>query len=96
MQKRISDIINPNFHSFWKAINSDKYLFYVLKGGRASAKSTHVAIWLIYAMMKFPVTTLCVRKVANTLSDSVFEQLKEAIEILGVSHLWKIQKSPLQ
>lgn len=96
MQKRISDIINPNFHSFWKAINSDKYLFHVLKGGRASAKSTHVAIWLIYAMMKFPVTTLCVRKVANTLSDSVFEQLKEAIEILGVSHLWKIQKSPLQ
>lgn len=96
MQKRISDIINPNFHSFWKAINSDKYLFHVLKGGRASAKSTHVAIWLIYAMMKFPVTTLCVRKVANTLSDSVFEQLKEVIEILGVSHLWKIQKSPLQ
>ena len=96
MKKRISDIINPNFYSFWKAINSDKYLFYVLKGGRASAKSTHVAIWLIYAMMKFPVTTLCIRKVANTLSDSVFEQLKEAIEILGVSHLWKIQKSPLQ
>lgn len=96
MKKRISDIINPNFYSFWKAINSDKYLFHVLKGGRASAKSTHVAIWLIYAMMKFPVTTLCVRKVANTLSDSVFEQLKEGIEILGVSHLWKIQKSPLQ
>ena len=96
MSKKISEVINNNFKSFWKAVNSDKYLFYVLKGGRASAKSTHVAIWLIYAMMKFPVTTLCVRKVANTLSDSVFEQLKEAIEILGVSHLWKIQKSPLQ
>lgn len=96
MSKKISEVINNNFKSFWKAVNSDKYLFYVLKGGRASAKSTHVAIWLIYAMMKFPVTTLCVRKVANTLSDSVFEQLKEGIEILGVSHLWKIQKSPLQ
>ena len=96
MQKRISDIINPNFHSFWKAINSDKYLFHVLKGGRASAKSTHIAIWIIKNAMKNPITTLCIRKVGNTLSESVYEQLKEAIEFLGVSHLWKCQKSPLQ
>ena len=96
MQKRISDIINPNFHSFWKAINSDKYLFHVLKGGRASAKSTHIALWIIKNAMQNPITTLCIRKVGNTLSESVYEQLKEAIEFLGVSHLWKCQKSPLQ
>ena len=96
MKKRISDIINPNFYSFWKAINSDKYLFHVLKGGRASAKSTHIAIWIIKNAMKNPITTLCIRKVGNTLSESVYEQLKEAIEFLGVSHLWKCQKSPLQ
>ena len=39
---------------------------------------------------------MCIRKVGNTLAESVFEQLKEAIEILNVSHVWKIQKSPLQ
>lgn len=94
--KKISEIINPNFHSFWKAINSDNYLFHVLKGGRASAKSTHIAIWIIVNAMKNPVTTLCIRRVGNTLTESVFEQLKEAIEFLGVTHLWKIQKSPLQ
>ena len=96
MNKRISEIINKNFYEFWKAINSDKYLFHVLKGGRASAKSTHIAIWLVLALMKYPVTCLCIRKVGNTLAESVFEQLKEAIEILNVSHVWKIQKSPLQ
>ena len=96
MSKRISEIINKNFYEFWKVINSNNYLFHVLKGGRASAKSTHIAIWLVLALMKYPVTCLCIRKVGNTLAESVFEQLKEAIEILNVGHVWKIQKSPLQ
>ena len=96
MNKKISEIINKNFYEFWKTINSDKYLFHVLKGGRASAKSTHIAIWLVLALMKYPVTCLCIRKVGNTLAESVFEQLKEAIEILNVGHVWKVQKSPLQ
>ena len=96
MHKRISEIINKNFHEFWRVINSNKYLFHVLKGGRASAKSTHIAIWLVLALMKYPVTCLCIRKVGNTLAESVFEQLKEAIDILNVGHVWKIQKSPLQ
>lgn len=96
MHKRISEIINKNFHEFWKTINSNKYLFHVLKGGRASAKSTHIAIWLVLALMKYPVTCLCIRKVGNTLTESVFEQLKEAIDILNVGHVWKVQKSPLQ
>ena len=96
MHKKISEIINENFYEFWKTINSNKYLFHVLKGGRASAKSTHIAIWLVLALMKYPVTCLCVRKVGNTLAESVFEQLKEAIDILNVGHVWKVQKSPLQ
>ena len=96
MHKKISEIINKNFHEFWKVINSNKYLFHVLKGGRASAKSTHIAIWLVLALMKYPVTCLCIRKVGNTLTESVFEQLKEAIDILNVGHVWKVQKSPLQ
>lgn len=96
MHKRISEIINKNFYEFWKTINSNKYLFHVLKGGRASAKSTHIAIWLVLSLMKYPVTCLCIRKVGNTLAESVFEQLKEAIEILNVGHVWKVQKSPLQ
>lgn len=96
MHKKISEVINKNFYEFWKTINSNKYLFHVLKGGRASAKSTHIAIWLVLALMKYPVTCLCIRKVGNTLAESVFEQLKEAIDILNVGNVWKAQKSPLQ
>lgn len=93
---RISNIINECFKEFWRESKQGKYLKYVLKGGRASAKSTHIAFKLIVDMMQTPVTALVIRKVGNTLAESVFEQLKEAIDILGVSQYWKVQKSPLQ
>lgn len=95
-QIKLSEIVTPAFKPFWRASNSHRYLKHVCKGGRGSAKSTHIALKLIKDMMKYPVTTLCVRKVARTLEESVFEQLKEAIEILGVGQYWRVLKSPLQ
>lgn len=95
-QIKLSDIVTPKFQPFWIASNSHKYLRHVLKGGRGSSKSTHVALKIVKDMMKYPVTALCVRKVARTLEESVFEQLKEAIEMLGVSVYWRVMKSPLQ
>lgn len=95
-QIRISDIITPHYKTFWKAVNDDQYLEYVLKGGRGSAKSTHIAIRIIKEVMQHPVTALAVRKVGNTLAESVFEQLKEAITMLGVESYWQVNKSPLK
>lgn len=95
-QVKLSNLVTPHFHSFWRVSNSRKYLNHVCKGGRGSGKSVHIAERLITDMMKYPVTTLCVRKVGNTLAESVFEQLKEAIEMLGVSDYWHVVKSPLQ
>lgn len=93
---KLSEIVSPHFKSFWRASNSHKHLKYVLKGGRNSGKSFHVALKLIKDIMKYPVTGLCVRKVARTLEESVFEQLKEAIGILGVEAYWKVNVSPLR
>ncbi len=95
-QVKLSDIVVPKFQSFWRASNSHKYLRHVLKGGRGSGKSTTIAEKLIVDMMKYPVTTLCIRRVARTLEESMFEQLKEAIGILGVEQYWRVLKSPLQ
>lgn len=93
---RISDIINPNFHEFWRVSKEHKYLKYVLKGGRASAKSTHIGFRIIMDIMKYPVSALVVRKVGNTLSESVYEQLKECADILGVAQYFEFKVSPLQ
>lgn len=93
---KISEIINPAFREFWSVSKHHKYLRYVLKGGRASAKSTHVSFRIIMDIIKYPVTALVVRKVGNTLSESVYEQLKEAADILGISQYFKFKKSPLE
>ena len=93
---KLSEIFNDNFKSFYRKSKSNDYLFYVLKGGRGSAKSTHIGLDIILNAMKNPITTLVVRKVGNTLSESVFEQLKEAIEMLGVGSEWTTKTSPLQ
>lgn len=93
---KLSDKVTPHFHSFWKASNSHRYLRHVCKGGRGSGKSSNIALKIIKDVMQYPVTALCIRKVARTLEESVFEQLKEAIDILGVSQYWRVMKSPLQ
>jgi PBSX family phage terminase large subunit len=94
IQVKMSEKILPKFVDFWK--NCDNYLFKVLKGGRNSSKSTHISIRIIYDMMKNPVNALVVRKVGNTLETSCYEQLKWAIDYLGVSQYWKAYKSPLE
>lgn len=93
---KISEIINQNFHEFWKASKNHKYLKYVLKGGRASAKSTHIGFRIVMDIIKYPVSALVVRKVGNTLSESVYEQIKECADILGVSQYFEFKISPLQ
>ncbi len=93
---RISEVINDNFHEFWKVSKEHKYLKYVLKGGRGSAKSTHIGFRVIMDIMKYPISALVVRKVGNTLSESVYEQLKECAEILGVYQYFEFKVSPLQ
>lgn len=93
---RISEVINDNFHEFWKVSKEHQYLKYVLKGGRGSAKSTHIGFRVIMDIMKYPISALVVRKVGNTLSESVYEQLKECAEILGVYQYFEFKVSPLQ
>lgn len=96
MQVKISDVIIPAFHEFWTETHQHGHLKYVCKGGRGSAKSTHIALRMIMDIMRFPITGLCVRKVGNTLSESVYEQLKEAIEYLNVGAYWQAKISPMQ
>lgn len=70
--------------------------FFVSKGGRNSAKSSNVSIMCIMLLMMFPINGLAIRKVGNTLQESVYEQLKEAINWLGVEEYFRCYKSPLK
>lgn len=93
---RLSEIILQAFQNIHKDIKSNKYLKYVFKGGRGSGKSSNIAIELILDIVQNPITILCVRKVGNTLQESCYEQLKEAISILNLEPFFKFNISPLK
>lgn len=97
-QIKLSEKVLPAFLPFWKQCNRKikRKLYKVLKGGRGSSKSTHIAERIIVDLMRYKVNALAVRKVGNTLAESVFEQLKWAIDYLGVSDKWEEKKSPLR
>lgn len=93
---KLSEIILPAFQDIHKDIKSNKYLKYVFKGGRGSGKSSNIAIELVLDIVQNPITALCVRKVGNTLQESCYEQLKEAISILNLDPFFKFNISPLK
>lgn len=95
-QIKISELLPKAFHSVWRASLNSDILHVVTKGGRGSGKSSDIAHIIIQLMMRYPVNAVAIRKVDNTLEQSVFEQLKWAINEQYVTHLWKVNKSPLK
>jgi len=97
-KKSLPKLIGKGYKQFWNY----KGRYRVLKGGRGSKKSTTASFWFPYNMMKYWHTyglkpcTLVIRRYYNTHRDSTFAQLKWAINRMGVSHLWKATKSPLE
>ena len=89
----LPDIVGKGYGKFWNW----KGRYRVVKGSRASKKSTTIALNVICRMMEYPLAnTLVVRKTASTLKDSCFAQLRWAINRLGVGAFWKSRVSPLE
>ena len=95
-QIRLSELLPKAFHSSWKAAINPDILNVVEKGGRGSGKSSDIAIILTQLLMRYPLNAVGIRKIDNTIELSIFEQMKWAIELSGVSHLFKINKSPMR
>lgn len=89
----LPDIVGKGYGAFWRT----KARYRVAKGGRASKKSKTTALNLAYNLMKYPeANLLVVRRNFNTLRDSCYSDLLWAFERLGVKHLWKETKAPLE
>lgn len=89
----LHECIGGGYNRFWNF----KGRYRVVKGSRASKKSTTEAMNMIYMIMKYPGSNgLVIRKVANTLNGSCFAQLKWAIHRLGVDNYWRAKNSPME
>lgn len=88
-QKSISirEKIGGGYDKFW----NDKHFYRVVKGSRASKKSTTIAYNLIYRLMRYPWSNvLVVRRYSNTNRDSTYSALKKAIHNFGVDDLFRL------
>ena len=90
----VADKIAPSFDKvFWAAVRHD-YTHYWLDGGRGSTKSSFISIMVLVLLLMNPdCHAVVMRKVANTIRHSVFNQVLWAMDELGVAHLFKINNS---
>lgn len=92
----MSELLAAKFHDVWRASKSKDILNVVCSGGRGSGKSSNVAHIITQLLMRYPVNAVGIRKIDNTLEQSIYEQMKWAIEEQQVTHLFKFNKSPLR
>jgi len=94
--------ISSSFVDINRAIDDRDYREYYLEGGRGSTKSSFISEKIIELLENNPkMCAVILRKVKDTLKDSVFAQLEWAIDTLdetypGLKDRWKLTKSPLE
>ncbi|OAS19254.1 PBSX family phage terminase large subunit [Paenibacillus oryzisoli] len=92
----LTECVAPSFYEIHKDIKRYGHTHYWLSGGRGSTKSSFISVELILGIMSDPLANAVVlRKVKDTLGESVKEQLTWAIEALGVSQFWDVPETKL-
>ena len=97
MRIRIQDEVNPNFRPVW----TTKKPYNLLKGGRNSFKSSVISLLLVYMIIKFIVkkdkaNIVIIRKVANTIRDSVYLKIQWALGKFGILNDFSCTVSPFK
>lgn len=94
--------IASSFVDINRSIDEREYREFYLEGGRGSTKSSFISEKIIELLENNPkMCAVVLRKVKDTLKDSVFAQLEWAIDILSetyphIKEDYKLTKSPLE
>lgn len=94
---KLSDKMAPSFFSVHLDVKQHGHTHYVLAGGRGSTKSSYVSLEIPLLLMRNPEChAVILRKVANTLRNSVYTQMEWALDALRISDKWKTTISPME
>lgn len=96
MKVNIADITSPAFDPVFWDIQEHKHTFYWLAGGRGSTKSSFIGgIEVPILLMQNPQChAVVLRKVGNTIKNSVYPQVQWGIDKLGVANRFRFKTSP--
>lgn len=92
----IANLIAPSFDEVFFDVEQHLHTFYLLAGGRGSAKSSFVGgIRIPVSVMEDPnIHAVVIRKVGNTIKNSVLPQIVWGLEQLGVLEKFRVKLSP--
>ncbi len=94
---KLSEVLGPAFHGLARDVFRHGHTHYDLSGGRGSLKSSCVSLLVPLLLLQNPGThALVLRKVANTIRDSVYAQYIWAIEKLGMAAFWEAKVQPME
>lgn len=97
IQIKLSEKMAPSFFSVHQDVKQHGHTHYVLAGGRGSTKSSYVSLEIPLLLMRNPEChAVILRKVANTLRNSVYTQMEWALDALRISDKWKMTISPME
>ena len=92
----VAELIAPSFDGLFFDVQGHRYTHYWLAGGRGSAKSSFASLCVPLVLLQNPrCHAVVLRKVANTLRNSVYNQVEWAIDALGLSDAFAARVSPL-
>ena len=95
--ERIGRSIAPGFAPVLGDVLVHGHTHYDLPGGRGSMKSSFVSLTVVYLLLlEKNAHALVLRKVANTMRDSVYAQYLWALEQLGVQQFFDCKLSPME
>lgn len=93
----LSSLLGPAFRDLARDVFQHGHTHYDLSGGRGSLKSSCVSLLVPLLIIQHPDThALVLRKVGNTIRDSVFAQYMWAIGELGMAEYWESRVSPME
>lgn len=95
MKVNVASLVSPAFDDAFWDIQKHGHTFYWFAGGRGSTKSSFVGVDIPLLLMQHPQChAVVLRKVRNTIKNSVYPQIQWSIERLGVIDRYKFITSP--
>ena len=92
---RLSDVVAPHFYALHRDIARHGHTYYWLEGGRGSTKSSEISLEIPQLLIKNPdCHAVVLRKVGNTIKNSVYPQIQWGIEALGLTSKFRFKTSP--
>lgn len=94
---KLSTLIGPAYKELARDVFQHAHTHYDLSGGRGSLKSSAVSLLVPLLLLTHQnAHALVLRKVANTIRDSVYSQYIWAIGELGMAAYWDAKVAPME